>query len=110
MDDCYSKNVCNCVSDPNCTKPQGHECCSEIPPNGKPKFGLWVKSGTCDNKKGLCKSKYNNQKLPDHKERFQILTREGYNDNNCNSWKNSFWIVWALLILSLFFVISKMIK
>ncbi len=109
MDSCYHPKVCNCVNDSNCSKPPGHECCSENPPKGKPKFGMWVKEGTCDKKTGLCASR--GKSLPGHKESFTIFTREGYDDEkHCRGWKSAFWLLWILLFFSLLSIVFFMVK
>lgn len=82
MDPCYHPNVCNCISDTNCKRPDdNYECCSEISPNVQSKFGVWVKNGTCNSQTGHCKSNRNMLNTIT-KENFIINTIEGYNLNS----------------------------
>lgn len=108
MDPCFQKNVCNCVS--GCVCDDGYECCSEMPKNKKPRYGLCVKKGTCDKTRGICRS---SSELPVNIKyqfpidmnvesyRDSITSREGYDDNsddpdNCKNWKQ------AMLVLVIF--------
>lgn len=118
MDSCYHPKVCNCVSDPNCSQPHDHECCSETPPNGKPKYGMWVKNGTCNNKTGLCSARARNtNSLNDHVESFTVHSREGFNNEDCDvgAWKRAFWVLlflifFLLLCIVLYFTSTKRMR
>lgn len=107
MDTCYHSNVCNCVKDPNCTGDAGYECCSEAPPKGQPKFGMWVKEGTCDKKRGICKSQ-NPPTGKEHIENYTTHTVEGYSDDK--SWKYVYWFLLPLIFILLVCIVLKIRK
>jgi hypothetical protein len=95
MDSCYHKNVCNCVkNDPSCPNPGNHECCSETPPKGPPKFGMWVKSGTCNRNLGMCKS-------PNKPKSIENYTTKKGDNGDCSNWEHAYWI----LIFVIFFLL-----
>ena len=76
MDDCFQSTIVNCASGHTCDS--GYECCSQKIPSGEPpKLGLCVKSGTCDTKRGICKS--NRKNIPGTKEHFYVNSMEGFN-------------------------------
>lgn len=102
MDNCYQPNVCNCVRDCSCD--DGYECCSEKTKN-KPRYGLCVKKGTCDKERGICRTK--GTASFSTSESYNVKSKEGYNDkDNCKKWKISFWILSAILLISLLFTVK----
>ena len=76
-DPCYHPTFENCQK--SSKHPDGFECCSEIPPKGKATFGLWVKKGTCDKKRGQCNTKNPNDSLI-IVEQIDTISSENFKD------------------------------
>lgn len=77
--DCIQTGICNCLSDCKCDP--GYQCCSQEVPKGKATYGMCVKAGHCDSKRGIplksCKNT-NKEQTQTRKEFFQIISQENY--------------------------------
>lgn len=105
---CIQSKVCNCLRDCECD--DGYSCCSEKASNGaKPTFGMCVKNGFCDEKRGIpvknCKDdKQKSLYTQDSLEEY-VRIREGYSqgdDCNCNEWKHAMVTMVVIVILLIF--------
>lgn len=105
MDSCYHESMTNCVKNPH-DKPSGYECCSEK--TGKPTLGLWVKEGTCDSVRGICKSKVADI-MNIIKENFTISTIEGF-DGSSSQKRTMLWVGTGLLFFVILFVIYRKVQ
>jgi hypothetical protein len=100
--DCIQPNVCNCIRDCSCD--EGYQCCSQEVPSGTSTYGMCVKQGFCDKKRGIpdksCKNlSSNNEDSKDVKEPY--IFRENFlsNDCDCNNWKKALILMSGITLL-----------
>lgn len=107
--ECIQPKMCNRLRDCQCD--EGYSCCTEK--TDKPTFGMCVKTGFCDEKRGIpmknCKDGIKrNIKMSSSSEEY-IKFSEGYNgddsqtnDCNCNEWKHAMVTMILIVILLVF--------
>jgi hypothetical protein len=113
--ECVKNPEKNCCSGGFCTDevcPKTHSCCSQKTVTGENStLGICVKKdekggkSNCDTTKGLpiktCRDSTNKYKMQNSFENFQTVTKEGYNDDNCDcdDWQNAFNILFLIIII-----------
>lgn len=108
MDSAYMKNLASCNCAKNCKCPNGYKCCAESdnPAGAKPTLGVCCRDDAkCNTSTGHCKS--NHVYVPKTtRENFVVVTKEGYNDDNCDNWRGAFWYLVVIIVLMLFCIIA----
>lgn len=104
--ECIQPKICNCLK--NCQCDDGYSCCSEKNQNGaKPTFGMCVKQGFCDEKRGIpmknCRDSAYKQKSTNEEYIQESGVREGYNDDcDCKNWNDAMITMVIIIVLMVF--------
>lgn len=109
--DIIEKLGSNCRKNYTCSN--NYECCSEPVPTGFPQFGMCVKRGYCDKKRGIPIKGSLKVENKSNVEQFDIQTREGYdNDDSCScqNWTNAFMVLFIIIFLLLLLAVAIYLK